>query len=240
MHVRVLAAIAAEPPPVASELFRRCAVLLFPKAILDDTGDIGEQPVGVRMASDLGGSCGEQHESVAIGLLGVIGGPLVTGGPEVAAVGGVAVAGPQVVHAVVDHGVRTRPAHQLGDGVAVDHSRRGMDLAGSRGFRVERRPAAAGRRRPDRRSRRQDRCFEPSKKSSSSLARASSQARWVGISTHFLTEEPALISVSRRPFRDSGTTRWPVASVAVSGIRVRKDSALPPERIRSAPARWRR
>ena len=71
---------------------------------------LAEDPVGERVADELGARGGKQHEGVAIALLpAIIGGAVIVDGPEIAAALGVAVEVPEVGHAVIDDRVGARP-----------------------------------------------------------------------------------------------------------------------------------
>ncbi len=131
VHIGVLAAVARDARPVAAEFLGRGARLSLPEAGRKHLGHVGDQPVGIRVADELGARRGEQHEGVAVGLLPVV----APDAPHVAAVGGVAMRVPQEIHAVVDEAVGPGAPHQPGDGEAVNGTRGDVDLAHRLGSR---------------------------------------------------------------------------------------------------------
>src|SRR5665213_3059628 len=84
------------------------------------------------MANDLRRRRGEQDEGVTVGLLATVARAVLADGPDIAAVDGVAMALPEEFHTVVDEPLGPRPPHQPADGEAVDHTCRGVELAGRR------------------------------------------------------------------------------------------------------------
>ncbi len=129
MHVGILAAILVIGLPVAGEFLGRGAMLLFPEALGEHGRDIGQQAIGIGMASQFGAGCRQQHESMAIGLLGVVCRAVLADPPEIAAMPGVAMALPEIPHAMIDHGIGAGPAEQIGNGEAMGHAGGGMQQA---------------------------------------------------------------------------------------------------------------
>src|SRR5207244_1655982 len=84
------------------------------------------------MADDLRRGRGEQDEGVTVGLFATVFRAFLADGPDIAAVNRVAMAVPKKFHAMFDEPLRRRPPHQPADREAVDHARRGVELAGRR------------------------------------------------------------------------------------------------------------
>src|SRR5688500_1104818 len=123
MHVGILAAIAADRLPIATELLGGSPVCLVPEAGRENLAYVAEQPIGARMADDLGARSREQNEGMAIGLLAVVARTAVADAPEIAAMDRVAMAPPEEVHAVVYERVGAGPPQEAGDGETMDHAR---------------------------------------------------------------------------------------------------------------------
>ena len=97
--------------------------------VIEHLGDVGEEPVGVGMArrpwrSTRRGARRRGHRPAWCRRW-----VRHSRRPRDSRPARVAVAVPDEVHAVVDDGVRAGPSHQVGDGEAVDHAGRRMELA---------------------------------------------------------------------------------------------------------------
>ena len=90
----------------------------------------------IRMARGLCARAREENEGMAIGeLAGVGGGAARREGPDIAAVGPVAVMAPEAGHAVVDHVVGALHPGQMAEREGVNHAGGGVQLAGRAGNR---------------------------------------------------------------------------------------------------------
>ncbi|QTK80957.1 hypothetical protein AT6N2_C3511 [Agrobacterium tumefaciens] len=138
MHVGVLATVIVDGRPVAVEFLGDSAVLLLPETGFQHIGDIGQHPVGERVADGFGGRGGQKHEGVAITLLGGVHWAGIVHLPEITAMVAVAMSVPEIGHAVVDDIAAARTAKQVADGEAVDHAGGGVDAA-HRVVRLQRR-----------------------------------------------------------------------------------------------------
>ncbi len=141
VHVGVLAAVIAQRAPVGRELFPCRAGILVPEPLQQHLRHVGEQPVGIGVADDLGGGGRQHHEGVPVGPLLRHRRARIVDAPQVPATVGVAVALPQEPHAVVDVAVRARQAEEMGDREAMDQPGGVVDLplrprlSGARGVR---------------------------------------------------------------------------------------------------------
>ena len=128
VHVGVHAAIGRKDLPVAGEFVREPPCVPVPEPLVQNGGDVGQQPVSIGMPRQPGRGGGQHHEDMAIGQLGPVGHRAVPDPPDIAAVPPVAMDAPQQVHAPVDDARPVGPPGHPGQSIGMDQPRRDMQL----------------------------------------------------------------------------------------------------------------